>query len=123
MKHTQLISLAILAITMIYGCAYDNLQDLKGITDTGSCDTTAISFASQVQPIMNINCISCHNPSNANAGVILTNYSGVVSATAGGKLVGTLKGQGYQQMPPSGKLPSCDIQKIESWVNAGKPNN
>lgn len=123
MKRTQLIPLTALALTLIYGCAYDNLQDLKGISDTGTCDTTSISFASQVQPIMNINCISCHNPTDANAGVILSNYSGVVSAAAGGRLLGALKGQGFQQMPPSGKLPSCDIQKIESWIIAGKPNN
>jgi len=89
------------------------------------CDTTSFKFAADIQPIMNSWCVGCHSTSNAGGGYDLSNYAGVVSSIANNKLLGTIKhGAGYNAMPQNGsQLSGCQISKIQSWVNAGHPNN
>jgi mono/diheme cytochrome c family protein len=89
------------------------------------CDTTSFKYAADIQPIMNSWCIGCHTSSNAGGGADLSNYTGVVNSIANNKLLGTIKhSTGYNAMPQNGnQLSGCQISKIQSWVNAGHPNN
>jgi len=93
------------------------------------CDTTNMSFATNIQPILNANCTSCHNPSGSAAGYgDYTNYSRLLSSNAkNGSLVNDITitdVSSIHHMPynlPS--LSACDIEKITAWVNAGALNN
>ncbi|HXU27028.1 MAG TPA: cytochrome c, partial [Bacteroidia bacterium] len=88
------------------------------------CDTTQFKFTADIQPIMNTYCVGCHSTSNAGGGADLSNYTGVVNSI-NNKLMGTIKhSAGYNAMPQNGnQLSGCQISKIQSWVNAGHPND
>jgi len=85
------------------------------------CNAT-ISFTNEVLPIMEANCVSCHQPGNASGGYDLSSYT-AISAIANA-IVGSMKANGYQLMPLGGPaLPDSTIQKISCWINQGKQDN
>ncbi|HMM11467.1 MAG TPA: cytochrome c [Bacteroidales bacterium] len=119
-----LISISLLGLLAISlnSCYKDNEEDLYG---TDNCVTTNVSFNTQVQPVLNANCVSCHSGAGASAGIRLSNHTEVSAAIDGGRFVGAIKHQsGFSAMPPSGpKLTNCQISQIEAWIAQGKPNN
>lgn len=85
------------------------------------CNAT-ISFTNEVLPIMEANCVSCHQPGNASGGYDLSSYT-AISANANA-IVGSMKANGYQLMPLGGPaLADSTIQKISCWINQGKLDN
>ena len=89
------------------------------------CDTASFKFTADVQPILNSWCVGCHNSSTQSGGTDLSNYNGIVNSIANNQLLGTIKySSGYNAMPQNGnQLSGCQISKIQSWINAGHPNN
>jgi hypothetical protein len=112
-------------VVFLSGCYADNFEDLYPVP-AGSCDTTNVSFAQEVRPILNASCATagCHNQFNA-GGYNFTTIQGVREANINGALVGSIRhASGYSQMPKSNqKLPACEISKIAAWVAAGSPDN
>ncbi len=104
-------------------CSKDNEEDQPG--NNNDCVTENMSFATNIQPILNANCTTCHNPSLLNGNVNLTTYEGVKTVADNGKLVGVINhSPGFPAMPQSGgKLSDCNIDKIEAWINQGTQNN
>ena len=95
-----------------------------------TCDTTGtISFSEQVFPILQNNCISCHNSTLANGGVLLNNYTNVKTAAETERsgtslLIGAIRRlNNFSAMPPSNTLDECAIRTIERWVEQGIMNN
>jgi hypothetical protein len=85
------------------------------------CNTT-ISFANDVMPILQANCISCHDQGNASGGYDLSTYSAVLANA--NAVVGSMKANSYQLMPLGGPaLPDSTIQKIKCWIEQGKLDN
>lgn len=113
MKTTYSI-LAIVTITFLVSCAKDKTPTANEI----NCPTT-ISFASQVKPMIDANCISCHD-----AGQTLPDLSthAAVSQSATAVL-NSLKGTTI--LMPSGGPALSDtlIQEFECWINQGKLDN
>jgi hypothetical protein len=94
------------------------------------CDTLSpISFSSQVFPILQNNCTSCHSSSPANGGVLLNNYQNVRDAALtqrnGTSLIaGAIRNlNGFSQMPPGSPMSTCSIRIIELWIEQGTQNN
>ena len=89
------------------------------------CDTTKFLFNEDILPILNTWCVGCHSSSNAGGGYDMSTYTGVLKSITNGRLMGTLKhSAGYSAMPQNGsQLSGCQISKIQSWVNAGYPDN
>ena len=89
------------------------------------CDTTAVTYALVIEPIINNSCKGCHSGTTPTGNLHLENYFDVSSIALNGKLVGVINGaSGYVPMPyNSSPLPDCEIDKIEIWVNQGAPNN
>ncbi|MEZ4826539.1 MAG: hypothetical protein R3C61_09625 [Bacteroidia bacterium] len=116
-----------LVLSGLSGCYYDNRDDLEPFLSAGalSCDSTAVSYQADIVPVLQANCISCHSASIASGGINLDGFARVKAQAANGKLLGTINfSNGYIPMPPGGaKLPSCDISAIESWIQAGTPDN
>ncbi len=100
-------------------------QNLTCDENGGGCNTTNVSFAATVLPIIQNYCSGCHSGSSPQGGVLLTNYNQIAAAATVGSLIGTIKGtSGYTPMPfMQPPLNTCFIQKIEAWVTAGAPNN
>jgi len=85
------------------------------------CNTT-VSFSNDIMPIMQANCIACHDQGNASGGYDFSSYT-AISANANA-LLGSVKANGYQLMPLGGPaLPDSTIQKISCWINQGKQDN
>jgi hypothetical protein len=90
---------------------------------TASDCTSTISYKSDIQPIMNSYCTSCHQPGNAKGGYELTTYSGVTSNTSK-VLASMLHNGGAKPMPEDADQLSDDLlNKMYCWVNDGAKNN
>ena len=114
------VSIALFAMLAVpSGCYYDNEVTQYGITP---CDTTAISYSQDIQPIIQDNCIRCHAPGGQQESNPFTSYAEVKLYTADRKIVERVNGIGGI-MPPSGAISACSQLKIEAWVNAGAPDN
>jgi hypothetical protein len=95
-----------------------------------NCDTAGIiSFSAKVNPLIQTNCVGCHNAGMSRGGVNLDGYAQVkyyAETTRNGVtlLEGTINGMaGFTSMPPSGSLSGCNIRQIELWIDQGKQNN
>jgi hypothetical protein len=93
--------------------------------DCGGCDTANVSFANDVYPIMQAQCLVCHNDDRQDGGLNLDSYDKIKARANNGKLMGTIEHQpGYSAMPPSGiKMDQCYIDQLNSWIANGTPNN
>ena len=93
-----------------------------------------INYESQIQPIFNTNCVSCHTPGGS-ATLDLTSYNGVMTggwtgpAITAGDHVNSLL---YQRlilpqfsagsMPPNVPLSQAQIDLIAQWIDEGAGN-
>jgi hypothetical protein len=108
--------------------------------------TKTVSFKSDVQPILNENCVACHQSGSAERGLVLEAgkaYQNIVNIrskesklnliTPGQpdqsyllhKLSGTQKkvaGSG-EQMPLGDPLPPAKVLVVQRWIAAGAPHN
>jgi hypothetical protein len=110
------------AVLLLSGCYYDNRQELYQYYDS-QCNTTDVSYSLDIVPIMTANCVSCHQAPAPSGNVLLTTYEEVKISAENGSLYGSVTGIGYPIMPQSGKMPDCNINKIDAWIQAGMPNN
>ncbi len=128
MKKT-ILSVAGLSIILAIGCRNDNFTNMQPKAAPVPCDTTgAMSFATNVAPIINTNCAvsGCHvGGASAAGGYDFTTYAGVKSATLhGDALLPAINHSGPNSgstswMPLVGSLTSCDIAIINKWANNG----
>lgn len=104
-----------------------------GGTFTGTPPSGLPTFATDVLPIFEANCNTCHGTMG---GWTASSYTGVMTSgkhtpvVIPGDAINSLlvqKLQGTQQtgslMPPSGKLSDAEIQIILNWINAGAPES
>lgn len=95
-------------------------------TQTPAGESSAISFARDVQPLLQQRCVQCHGGRRTAGGVALSTYDQVLQNvlpgnSAGTKLVQLIKdGSMPRNAPPL--LPS-QIDTIARWIDAGAPNN
>ncbi len=126
-----IIKLSFFMVTTLFlmqGCYYDNEQELY--PNTGTCDTTAVTYSAKITPIMQNNCYTCHsNASSASSGGGIsleghTNLSGYIT-TNQQLFLDAIKHTGTASPMPKngGSLTPCQITQIQVWINAGKPNN
>ena len=124
MKKIQLSLLSFTTALVLSGCYYDNFKELNPASalsnSTSGCDTVnAISYASQIVPILNSACTGCHNSSGTAHD--MTNWNSVKNDALSGDLYNDVNSG---SMPQGGsKLSDCDIAKIKKWVDAGALDN
>lgn len=121
-------SILLVLLSFVFcSCYNDNVEELYPELSS-SCDTTNVTYAKTVVPILNSYCLGCHSNSSASSsggGIKLENYLDVKTYEANGKLVGTIKHlNGYSAMPKGGgKLSDCKTRQIDKWVSNGALNN
>lgn len=88
-----------------------------------SCDTTNVTYATKIKPLLDLKCKGCHNASLSSGGVNLSTYAAAVGVAQAGTLLGSVKHQApYKSMPQGGqKLPTCEIDMISIWINTQYP--
>lgn len=122
MRKTLPILSAILILSQ--GCYYDNAEELYEFEDqlnAINCDDLRVSFTDEVFPIIQGNCniTGCHVAGGN--GILLENYNNVKAKVDNGSMMELVVNN--QSMPPAQPLTGCQISQIESWINAGAPNN
>ena len=121
---TKGICLLVVLSALIWSCTKGSQDVLSG---GATCDTTAMTYATDVVPILQANCYTCHGNGNTagSGGILLEGYANLKPYATNGQLVGNISwAPGYVDMPYGGsKLPSCEINTIIDWVNRGALNN
>ncbi|HXA01944.1 MAG TPA: hypothetical protein VNW99_08150 [Cytophagaceae bacterium] len=91
------------------------------------CDTSKVSYAKNIVPIVSQNCYKCHDSGNARlfgGGHYLDSYDSLKAHIKCGLIDAIEHNAGVIPMPEGApKLPDCDIAKIKAWVNQGALNN
>jgi hypothetical protein len=132
LKMKRTLPLAAIAILVAAGCYNDKADQLyPEPANPGSggntCDTTTMSYAIDIKPIMNQYCglSGCHDAATPSFGYDLTIYNGLKQAHTNGRLLGAINHQSTFQPMPKGmsKLTDCNINKITAWVNQGALDN
>jgi hypothetical protein len=122
--RSLIVMMVVVSGSLVQGCYYDVEEELYP-PSAGACDTSGVTYALSIVPVLNSNCVTCHSQSVAQGQVILDNYTDVKANIDNGKLLGAIRwDDGYAQMPQGGnKLNDCTIKQFETWAAAGAPNN
>jgi hypothetical protein len=128
MNKIFFISIALGSSLLFTSCYYDKKDEIYPQALTTTCDTTNITYAAVVVPILNSNCNNCHAASVAKsigASIVLDNYTSVKIYVANNSLLNSINHTGgLTPMPLNGaKMNACDISKIAVWINRGSLNN
>lgn len=112
MKFLKLIA-TVCIISFISSCAKEDI-------DQSSCNGVTVSFATEVQPIINTNCAisSCHGTGSGNGPGALTTYA-VISQNKNAISAAVSSGT----MPKGSSLTANDKNKILCWIQNGAANN
>ncbi|MBR2648086.1 MAG: hypothetical protein IKD55_04560 [Sediminibacterium sp.] len=120
MKNTIIL---IIVCCFFTSCYYDKSEL---IYPTTTCDTANIKYSTTILPILNTNCNSCHGGTAiAGASIKLDTYASTLNYVKNNLLINSILQNGQASPMPKGgnKLATCDIKKIQTWINAGAPNN
>lgn len=113
----------LLSLLFLAGCYYDNEQDLYPNPPGGGCDTVAVSFNTEIWPIINTKCTSCHSGSFPSGSLALTNHAQVTASLP--NIIDRIERNPDDPllMPQGAKLDACSISKIKAWAAQGAVNN
>lgn len=109
---------------LLASCFYDNEERLY--PESANCDATAVAtFSAEVLPLLNGRCNGCHSGTSPSGGIKLNTYSEVIKYVNDGSLIGSIEHRsGFSPMPKNGsKMSACQIQEIQSWIDAGALDN
>ena len=85
-------------------------------------------FKSEILPVLEKNCVSCHGPSKKMAGLDLSSFTGMMDGSTSGPVIAPGKPDHSLlwkmiesgQMPLGGKLNAADKQLIKSYIEQGR---
>ena len=127
MKKIMLfMAMMVMISVLIICCTKTNEEKLAGPQST-TCDTTSVKYATDIVPILQANCYSCHGngSTGGSGGILLDGYSNLKTYADNGYLVGNVThAAGYVGMPyGQAPLPQCEMNTIVAWVHQGVQNN
>ncbi len=117
--------LPILICVFSASCSNNYEEDYITVDDN---DTIVnVSYIEDVTPILNANCVNCHNPDNSRGDVVLSSYSSTINTVVPGsgdiselyRVIAHIS----NPMPPSYKLSNNEIETIKVWIDEGASNN
>lgn len=116
-----IIPVIFLGLAMSQGCYYDNEEELYQFVN-GQCDTTAVSYADDIVPLLQGQCntAGCHTAGGTGNG-IFENHAAVLAKVNNGSMQDRVLDQ--RDMPPAGTLSDCQIATFQAWLTAGAPDN
>jgi hypothetical protein len=117
--------LGIVLLCSLSSCYYDVEEELYPKAKVNACDSVKGVFAAEVEPLINLQCRSCHNNGFSSGGINLEGYENVKLVILNGKLLEAIKHESGVSPMPQGrtKLSDCEIKMVELWKNDGAPNN
>lgn len=87
-------------------------------------------YARDVVPVLEANCVRCHNPAQQEGGLLLDTYEDLVQggdsgaaitpgSAATSRLVAMIEGRAKKKMPPKGELRPDEIATLRAWIDGG----
>ncbi|MBI1288929.1 MAG: hypothetical protein GC178_15280 [Flavobacteriales bacterium] len=122
-NHKGLYGVFLISMVLLSSCYYDNEEQVyEYYNQNNTCDTSAVTFANDIMPMIQGNCVSggCHMAGGTGNG-IFENYSEVKAKVDNGSMMQRVVVA--QDMPPGGGLTSCQISQMQAWILNGAPNN
>jgi len=126
----KLLIFSAFAAAALTGCYNDKYDKLYPTPTTTTCDTSAVSYARDIQPIFNSNCVSCHVSGGTGATYgILTSYDASWWSVSRNRNyiirdINDANVSDPSHMPQAlPSLSTCDINKITAWIDQGYQNN
>lgn len=103
------------------GCEYNNEEELYPSIE---CDTLNVSYAEDIEPIIENDCATsgCHVAGGTGNGRF-DNYQRVKAKVDNGSMRKRVVENKDMPPPDEEPLTSCQIDKIDAWLDAGAPNN
>lgn len=120
MRLIQLILL--LGLLGFVGCSSDVEEEIYPSIE---CQTEDMSYVADILPIIETDCFNCHDAANNFGGVTLEGFEAVKIFADNGQLVGSIRHEaGFSFMPQGApQLLTCEIEKIEAWIDQGTKDN
>ncbi len=89
------------------------------------CESLNRSYSEDIYPIIQRQCLGCHQSNNASAGIDLSTYEDIQSLAIDGSLLASIQHEtGVSPMPKlAQKLTDCQIGQIQNWILEGAQNN
>jgi hypothetical protein len=118
-------SLLFLFVALLFqACVKENEVD-KFPEDGCYSGSLRASYSLDIRPILDANCIRCHNENNPPKGYNLKLYADVSRAAQNNLLFNVVNHTaGFSKMPAGAdKLVQCDIDKIRKWIENGALND
>ncbi len=115
------IGLLFIFILIFSSCTYNSEEDLYPVIE----EMDIVSYSSDVLPIIETNCYTCHQDAAICGGINLEGYANLVVRVEDGSLLGSIRHEdGWSAMPQgASKLPDNLIDRISSWIDQDYPNN
>ncbi len=104
----------------------------RPLVESAAASHNAVSFADEVMPILEQHCVECHSEENAELGLRLDSYEGVMAGSDYGTVVevGDPDGSLLVDMIASGDMPedgdpvpADELEVIRTWISEGAENN
>src|SRR4051812_28774397 len=114
MKKILSILVVTISIAGMQGCYYDKEELAYPST---ACDTAAMTYTTNIQPIIQNFCYSCHaGAATGSFGINLDSYANLKVEANSGELVHRITSTDPAFMMPKGgpRLSDCDISKIQA---------
>ena len=106
----------ILSAAVLSSCVKDKVP-----TEFAAC-SDPVSFSQDIQPLVEVNCLGCHNEVAAANDVILTNHTRISSEA--NRMINSMQASGNDLMPYGGPpLSDSLIQLFQCWILQGKLDN
>jgi mono/diheme cytochrome c family protein len=109
-------------VSLAFSCIKKDDAAVPGCTAT---PPSTISYQKDVFPIIQQNCLSCHDATNHFGGIVIENYDQIALSGRSGELYNSImiSSNGKAYMPKGGRLMDCEIALIKAWVDQGAKNN
>ncbi|HYG51821.1 MAG TPA: hypothetical protein VD905_13010 [Flavobacteriales bacterium] len=124
MRYTACVLL--LLLMGIYSCTKENAEELTLNANLQAlCELDSARYTEHVRPIIDANCMSCHNDTDAEGGITLTTHADVSFLALDGILIHAIKqdGQAIAMPKDAPKMHECEIHAIELWAQQGALDN
>ncbi len=125
-RFSLLLFFICLSVILMISCSKTS-EDKLTTTNGQTCDTAGMKYGSNVIPVLQANCYSCHSNGNTDGsgGIRLDTYADLKKYADNGFLAGNIShASGFIGMPYGlSKMDDCNINTIIDWINRGAQND
>jgi len=118
----------ICTLILLFSCKHKELITPTTVSDNQFfCDTTVVSYAKDVMPVLKQYCYPCHAGSAAINGYDFADFNNIqiLALDTFHYIPNVIDTNSHLRMPPKGyPIPDkCSINKMRAWVNRGALKN